>query len=86
MRDYKTLLKAGKAAQVEKLDENPDKPGFDNIDLDWAYKRLKDETHELKVELYGVKIRDHESIRKEAADIANFATMIIYKCDQLLND
>jgi hypothetical protein len=86
MRDVLSLLRQGNTAQLEKLEANEDKRGFESIDLDWAWKRLNEEMHELDVELHGTKIRSPEDIRLEAADISNFAHMIIVRCDQLIKN
>jgi len=84
-RDYKKLLESGNKAQLEKLKNNEHKSGFENLDIDYAFERLKEEVHELLVELQGVKERNPSDIRSEAADVANFAYMIILKCDQEIN-
>lgn len=78
MRDYEELLKAGNKAQLEKLKENKHKKGFDEISIPYAYGRMKEEMSEL------FKARGTENIRLEAADVANFAHMIILKCDKML--
>jgi hypothetical protein len=83
-RDYLKLLQAGNTAQIEKLRENEHKPGFDNIDINWAFKRLHDEFRELFSEL-SEDNKDYSLIRKEAADVANFAHMIILAADQEMN-
>lgn len=88
MRDYDSLIDAGNKAQIEKLEENSHKKGFENINLSYAFHRLQEEMDELSNEIYdnlesGGRI---EEIRREAADIANFAHMIIYKCDQELSN
>ncbi len=91
-RDYDELLKSGNNAQLEKLKENEHKRGFEDIGLYYAFKRLDEEYEELKCELYDFSsfgrihknTFDFSAIRKEAADIANFAHMIILKCDQEL--
>ncbi len=89
MRNYKELLKAGNAAQLEKLKENKHKDGFDNIDIYYAYKRLIEEKIELGDELYQPLGRkdflDYQKIKNEAADVANFAHMIILKCKKELS-
>ena len=86
-RNYKELLKAGNKAQLEKLQQNGHKKGFDDIDIDYAYIRLEVEMDELLKELLlfpSSKDRKkvYEKIRHEAADIANYAHMIILKCDK----
>jgi uncharacterized protein YjaG (DUF416 family) len=84
MRDYKALLEAGNRAQLEKLKENEHKDGFNQIDLEYAVSRIREETEELEVELI---FRDNDkNIRREAADIANFAHMIIFGCDRKLKE
>lgn len=55
------------------LRDNDHKGGWDDCDLSWLYKRLKEEVEELgEVLLSG----DERAITKEAADVANFAMMI----------
>lgn len=88
MREYDELLNSGNAAQVEKLKMNKHKRGFENIDIGYAEKRLNEECRELYLEIYGRIDGEFktEKVRHEAADIANFAHMIIFKCDQLLKE
>lgn len=82
-RDYEKLIESGNKAQLEKLLQNEHKPGFEDIDIVYAYKRIKQEESELFWEIFNGKENvDFSKIRHEAADIANFAHMIIYKCDQ----
>ena len=94
MRDYKALLEAGNRAQREKLEENGHKTGFDNLELKYIYKRLKQEMRELWKEIYWkpfIKMIscmllkhyiDYRSTRFEFGDIANFAHMGILVCDK----
>jgi hypothetical protein len=83
-RDYNALLSAGNIAQIEKLKENDHKESFDNIPLWEAYYLLRDEIEELDFEIDN-KNKDYSKIRHEAADVANFAHMIILKCDREIN-
>lgn len=87
-RDYNKLINSGTTAQIEKLKENEHKKGFDNIDVYYAFKRIIEETEELKNELYQFCFKkkniDYNKARREAADIANFAHMIIYFCDRMM--
>jgi len=78
------LLNAGLTAQEEKLRENRHKRGFNEVTLDYAWRRLTEEVQELNMEINGTVILNHSDIRKEAADVANFAHMLILKCDQEL--
>ncbi len=84
MRDYDKLLQAGNKAQLEKLEINSHKSGFNNIDLEYTLKRIKEETGELFIELCKPEW-DYEAIRHEFADIANFAHMGILAVDKMLN-
>ena len=87
MRHYTELLNVGMVRQLKKLKQNEDKPGFDNINFKWAYKRIKDETIELHTELFGVPGSaepDYDAVADEAADIMNFAAMIIMECERKL--
>ncbi len=90
MRDIDALLKAGNKAQREKLEENRHKGGFDIDDLFITYEKLVAEVYELKEELYTEltpkKEIDYVKAKREAADVANFAHMIILKCDNILNE
>lgn len=87
--EYESLLSAGNKAQIEKLKANSHKSGMDNLDPCYGYDCLEKEMEELQNELllYPLSEDKKESwkaIRREAADIANFAYMIILKCDKEL--
>ena len=90
-RDYDALFKAGNKAQREKLEQNGHKEGFEDIILEYTYRRIVQEVIELekaiyqpdKVVCYGEY--DLKNVRHEAADIANFAHMIILACDKEIN-
>ena len=81
MRDYTRLLTAGNLAQLEKLQRNEHKKGFDDIKISYAIRRLRHEMLELEDAVF---IGDPREIRQEAADVANFAHMLILTCDNLL--
>ena len=84
MRDYEGLIKSANNAMLEKLKENEHKPGFNELSFKRALLGICRETAELSEE-----IKSQESlhyIRREAADVANFAAMIIYKCDKLISE
>jgi NTP pyrophosphatase (non-canonical NTP hydrolase) len=68
----------------EKLRENDSKGGWDNCDIAWLLKRLREETTEL-AEVIAVYEEDTRGIpgvysahktMSECADVANFAMMI----------
>ncbi len=83
-RDYDSLIKAGNKAQIEKLRENDHKDPFNTVALWDAYCLLRDEIEELDFEIDDSN-KDYSKIRREAADVANFAHIIILKCDQELS-
>ena len=82
-RDYDKLFEAGTQAQREKLLANNHKDGFDSISIGYAIGRLEEEFDELE-KAYSTKGHTIEEVRHEAADVANFAHMIILKCDKLM--
>ena len=81
-RDYKKLLKAGNAAQIEKLKENEHKEGFDSIDKSKLFKMLYQEVGELHQAMR--KPDNYKEVRREAADVANYAHIIILACDRIM--
>lgn len=90
IRDYDGLLTSATTAMIEKLLQNANKPGFDSVTITKAQKRMHQEGFELdeailsylkKPSLEGVI-----NVRAEASDVANFAAMIIYKCDKLITE
>jgi len=83
MRDYTALFEAGNKAQLEKLELNGHKEEFDSMNVGYLFSELLDEVDELKEELEK-PICKIKAIRHEAADIANFAHMIILACDKEL--
>ncbi len=84
-RNYSALLYAGNRAQLEKLNQNGHKGGWDEP-IESLFKKLRTETYELahEIHLVGPEYRDPGAIRHEAADVANYAHMIIQKCDREL--
>ena len=82
-RDYKNLLQEGHKAQVEKLRENDHKSGFDTEGMDVLFHKLTIEMRELYDEIF-CDTPDYNKIRREAADVMNFAAMIILNCVQKL--
>jgi hypothetical protein len=78
MRDYEALLKAGNAAQMEKLEENEHKEGFEKLSVSILSGLLYEEVNEFQ------NATSVQEIRREAADIANYAHMIIYTCDKII--
>lgn len=95
-RNYDELLKSANIAMLEKLKENEHKNGFEDIDIEFAINRITEETDELDIEFNGIAMykawkgkmhkTNYHKVRREAADVANFAAMIIYKCDQKMKE
>lgn len=87
MINYKELLTHGNEAQLEKLKENKSKCGFDNVKIYYAAQRIYQEYNELITEVNNQMLSEKDRlnrIRREAADVANYAHMIILKCDKEL--
>ena len=86
MRDIDELIKAGVRAQREKLEANNHKKPFTGLSYEFLFNRLVDEVKELReaFEANDVDEKGYRNIRHEAADVANFAHMIILKCDKIL--
>lgn len=82
-RNYKELFQAGNKAQLEKLQRNEHKKGWNDLRVGYLTNRIDDELEELFKETISMP-RDYRKIRHEAADIANFAHMIILRCDKEL--
>lgn len=80
MRDYEGLLRAGNQAQLEKLKENSYKKNWDDMNGWYAIGRMNEEIREL-AEAYAR--RDYREARREAADVANFAHMVVVLCDKM---
>ncbi len=79
-KEYKNLIADGNKAQLERLKANSHKKGFDDIEIEYALDSIRKKTEELQVAL---SCYNSEVMRDKAADIANFAHMVILKCDKL---
>ncbi|MCK5077857.1 MAG: hypothetical protein KAR38_15850 [Calditrichia bacterium] len=77
---YKTLLDAGNTAQVEQLKNNSGKTGWNNFPIESSMARIKSNLDTINYDPYD----NLKKTRKCAADIANFAHMIILTCDKKL--
>jgi NTP pyrophosphatase (non-canonical NTP hydrolase) len=88
-RDPEILFKHGNRAQEEKLIENSHKPGWDDIGIHKAISLTYAEVEELLDCLNSREryTKEHlKEIRREAADVANFAHMTIYAVDKALKE
>ena len=91
---YDPMFEAGIEAQLEKMIKNNHKKGWDDIDIRYAHSKIIDNQLKLPELLYNRHFEnpvsnseiDCESVRKIAANIANFAHMIILKCDNIIKD
>jgi NTP pyrophosphatase (non-canonical NTP hydrolase) len=72
---------------MEKLmdEKNIAKGGWGDITIHELNTMLIEEFCELLLEIGSEKL-DYKSIRLEAADVANFAHMIIQRCDREIQD
>lgn len=66
------------AAMSEKLEENRHKEGWQDLGIADCVVRLLEEVDEL---LEAAAAEDPKEVRREAADVANFAGMIVEKCN-----
>ena len=77
------IIKATVKAMKEKLDENQWKKPIIEMELPQALIRMKEEIGELSEELSKPKL-DYAAIRRELADVVNFAGAAINDCDRRL--
>lgn len=87
-RKISDLVISATAAMLEKLFENDHKGTFDAMGIDTLFHLMEDEVKELSDELCKMPLDATQlgKIRREAADVANFAAMIIYRCDKLIEE
>lgn len=84
------MITSAVKAMKEKLDENEHKPSITMLDLDTAISLMKDELEELKFELWALTIRNGrtadnlKAIRRELADVMNFAGAAVVACEREL--
>jgi NTP pyrophosphatase (non-canonical NTP hydrolase) len=77
MRDYEALIAAARESMMQKLKENTHKTSWEVYSLLDLYHLMAIEMLELKEAIQtGVTI----DIQMEAADVANYAAMIIHNC------
>ena len=68
-------VKAFAAMMEYKLKKNDHKGNFENTDVDFLLKRLKEEVNELEI---AIKSESYFEIMLEAADVANFACILVW--------
>ena len=94
MGNYKDLFRAGNKAQTEQMECNRHKRGWQNFPIHDSYQGIKMSGIHLQDYLFDLftdkkrKLRkvDYKEVRKKAANIANFAHMIILKCDKVISE
>ena len=60
-----------------KLQEHDDRNGWDNCQIGWLMKRIREELEEVRVAWVEARLgSEWQSVIDEAADVANFAMMI----------
>jgi len=86
MRNYEELIQSANKAMMEKLLENEHKPSWKDINLKDLFSFLFFEMEELNTEVfYNSDVPGRAArIRREAADVANYAAMIIELCDEMI--
>ena len=70
-------------AMEERLQANDSKGGWDRLDMEDCLKRLKEESIELEIAVGPHIFREKEDIRKEEADVGNFAMFIVDNLGEL---
>ena len=87
-RDIDLLFQHGNQAQREKLEQYEHKEDWMDLPITTLYAFIMGELEELQHEIAVFDIMDNPDnladIRKECADIANYAHMIIQRCDSEL--
>jgi len=83
MRDKVELIKHANIAMIEKLNENDSKP-------DWTEMSLREMLGGVMLEMDELEdsVNEHqgfEAIRREAADVSNYAAMIVLFCDRSID-
>ena len=68
-------VKAFAAMMEYKLKKNDHKGNFETTDVDFLLKRLKEEVNELEI---AIKSESYFEVMLEAADVANFACIIVW--------
>lgn len=89
-RNYKELFQAGNKAQLEQMEKHEYKRGWKNFLLHSSFQGIRKSAIHIESALYKsfthqeiiIEPTDLKMIRKKAANIANFAHMIILKCDK----
>jgi hypothetical protein len=73
---FDKMFETGNRAQLVQMEANDDKSGWDNIDILYANRRIG----EIAENMSWTHDTDYEELINKAANIANFAHMIILKC------
>jgi len=79
------ILKWFAGEMEKKLRENDHKGGWNSCDVDWLVSRMTEELQELDdvVQQYRQGFASREEVRRECADVANFAMMIADNIDYI---
>lgn len=83
MRDKYSLITHGIKACVEKLDEKDFKPDFVKCTIEESIEGVIHETAEAIAEILK-NPRDYRALRREGGDIANYAFIMIFLCDLII--
>ena len=93
VEDYKKLFESGNKAQLEQMNKHKHYTGWDNFGLGAGFNGIRKNAIKIEEQLYTLFTRqgrkkdsiDYEKVRERAANIANFAHMMILDCDKELN-
>lgn len=84
-RDYHELIDAGNTAQMEKLRAREYKGDYEELEFDELFHLIIDEALELRAEIRRTNVPNImrlNRIRNEAADVANYAHMVILRAER----
>lgn len=89
---YDEMFEAGNKAQLEQMIKHKHYTGWDNFGIGAGFEGIRKNAIKIESQLYTLFTRqgkkkvsvDYESVRKRAANIANFAHMMILDCDKEL--
>lgn len=87
---YDKMFEDGNKAQLEQMIKHEHYTGWDNLGLEAGFKGIRENAICIEDQLYTLFTRqernrdsiDYEAVRKRAANIANFAYMMILDCDR----
>lgn len=86
MNKYQKLFEAGNKAQLEQMEMNKHKDGWDDFPVSLAAHSILSNLKEIIDRYDDSTMSGIEVVRRRAANISNFANMIILRCDNVINE